>query len=231
APRSVNEAEQRHRLEIEAQRKAEEGHLHEQEKQPSEEKVKRKAEEETRKRIEEERKRAGKFFFSYARADSEFVLKLADDLRSVGTDLWLDKLDIPGGVRWDRAVEEALHASPCLLVVLSPASVASNNVMDEVSFGLESDKRIVPILFKDCTIPFRLRRVQYIDFRAGYDDGLKRLVQALKLVDQLPTSPSAVGERAMEGEKDLERLRNQMLVARTSWDLRKTKYELDAHLT
>ena len=132
----------------------------------------------------------GKFFFSYARADSEFVLKLAADLRSNGTNVWLDRLDIPGGARWDRAVEEALHASPCLLVVLSPASVASNNVMDEVSFGLENEKRIVPILFKDCPIPFRLKRLQYIDFRAGYDEGFARLVQALKPVDQLPTPPS-----------------------------------------
>jgi hypothetical protein len=102
----------------------------------------------------------------------------------------LDQLDIPLGARWDRAVEEALHASPCLLVVLSPASVASDNVMDEVSLGLETDKRIVPILFKDCDIPFRLKRFQYIDFRPGYDDGFKRLVQALNPVDQLPTPPS-----------------------------------------
>ena len=62
--------------------------------------------------------------------------------------------------------------------------------MDEVSFGLETDKRIVPILFKDCAIPFRLKRFQYIDFSVGYDDGFKRLVKALKPVDQLPTPPS-----------------------------------------
>jgi hypothetical protein len=137
----------------------------------------------------------GKFFFSYGRADAEFVLKLAEDLRSIGTNLWLDQLDIPGGARWDRAVEEALHASPCLLVVLSPASVASNNVMDEVSFGLENEKRIVPILFKDCAIPFRLGRFQYIDFRVGYDDGFKRLVQALKPVNQLSTGQREKSDR------------------------------------
>ena len=132
----------------------------------------------------------GKIFFSYARADSEFVLKLAEELRSIGTNLWLDQLDIPGGTRWDDAVEEALHASPCLLVVLSPASVTSDNVKDETSFGLENRKTIVPVLYKDCAIPFRLKRLQYIDFRVGYDDGFKRLVQALKPVDQLPRPPS-----------------------------------------
>jgi len=195
APKSVKEAEQRHRLGAEAQHKAGQGRHREKERQPSEEEVKRKAEEETRKRIEEERSRAGKFFFSYGRADAEFVLKLAADLRSNGTNVWLDQLDIPGGARWDRAVEEALHASPCLLVVLSPASVASNNVMDEVSFGLETDKRIVPILFKDCAVPFRLKRFQYIDFRAGYDEGFKRLIQTLKPVNQLSTGQREKSDR------------------------------------
>ena len=132
----------------------------------------------------------GKVFFSYARSDSEFVLKLADDLRSTGTNLWLDQLDIPGGTRWDDAVEEALHASPCLLVVLSPASVTSDNVKDEISFGLETHKTIVPILYRDCDIPFRLKRLQYIDFTVGYDSGFKRLVQTLKQGDQLPIRPS-----------------------------------------
>ena len=197
--------------------------LSEEEKQRSAGEAKRKAEEDKRKSIREESNRAGKFFFSYARADSEFVLKLAGDLRTTGTNLWLDQLDIPGGVRWDDAVQEALHACPCLLVVLSPASIASNNVMDEVSFGLETDKRIVPILFKDCAIPFRLKRLHYIDFRVGYDDGFKRLIQTLKTVNQLQTLP--------EGETDLlERLRKRMLVSSTSWELRELLYELEAYL-
>ena len=64
-------------------------------------------------------------FISYTREDSEFVLKLARDLRSEGVNIWLDQLDIPPGVRWDRAVEQALRTCDRLLVILSPASVAS----------------------------------------------------------------------------------------------------------
>jgi TIR domain len=142
----------------------------------------------------------GKIFFSYARADSEFVLKLAEDLRSNDVNLWLDQLDIPGGVPWDDAVEEALHASQCLLVILSPVSVTSNNVKDEISFGLEKRKDIVPVLYKDCTIPFRLRRLQYIDFRVDYDDGFKRLVQTLTPVDQLST-----GQRSEEKAERIDK--------------------------
>ena len=110
-------------------------------------------------------------FFSYSRADSDFVLKLAKDMRSAGANLWIDQLDIAPGDRWDRAVEQALGAAPCLAVILSPESVVSQNVMDEVSLAFDEQKKILPILFRKCNIPFRLRRLQYVDFTANYDAG------------------------------------------------------------
>ncbi|NIV92429.1 TIR domain-containing protein [candidate division KSB1 bacterium] len=33
-----------------------------------------------------------RIFISYARADSEFALKLGKDLRSAGADIWIDQL-------------------------------------------------------------------------------------------------------------------------------------------
>jgi WD40 repeat protein len=66
-----------------------------------------------------------------------------------------------------------------MLVILSPASVNSTNVMDEVSFALEEKKTVIPVLHKDCTIPFRLRRVQYVDFRQDYGRGVKELLRTL----------------------------------------------------
>lgn len=92
----------------------------------------------------------------------------------------LDQLDIPRGARWDEAVEAALKASPCLLVILSPASVNSQNVKDEVSYALDDKKRIISVLWRKCDIPLRLRRFQYIDFTADYDSGLKELRKALR---------------------------------------------------
>jgi uncharacterized protein (UPF0218 family) len=122
---------------------------------------------------------AFKYFFSYARKDSEFVLKLAQELRSAGANFWLDQLDIRGGQRWDRAVEEALEACHGMIAVLSPEAVASNNVMDEVSYALEKGKLVLPLLLRPCEIPFRLRRVQYVDFTADHEAGLAGLLKAL----------------------------------------------------
>jgi TIR domain len=95
-------------------------------------------------------------FFSYSREDSEFALRLARDLKTAGASVWLDQLDITPGQRWDRAVEDVRNCF-CKLVILSPTSVKSTNVTDEVSFALEKGKTVIPIIHRDCTIPFRLR--------------------------------------------------------------------------
>jgi hypothetical protein len=118
-------------------------------------------------------------FVSYAREDAAFALKLATDLRARGTHLWVDQLDIRAGTAWDSEVEKALRASPAMLVILSPASVASQNVMDEVAFAISEAKWIVPVLYKPCSIPLRLRRLQHIELVADYDKGLQRLIDEL----------------------------------------------------
>ena len=121
----------------------------------------------------------GRVFFSYARSDAAFVLKIASALRADGVELWVDQLDIPKGARWDESVEGALKGCSCLVVVLSPASVNSFNVLDEVYYTLGEEKRVVPILLQACEIPFRLKRIQYIDFTAGYQEGYEELLATL----------------------------------------------------
>jgi hypothetical protein len=135
-----------------------------------------------------------KYFFSYTRKDAEFVLKLAKALREVGVNLWLDQLDIVGGQRWDRAVEEALETCQGMIAVLSPQALASNNVMDEVSYALEEEKVIIPILFRSCAIPMRLRRIHYIDFTADYDTGFSQLLRALHIEQsrEMPEHPAPI---------------------------------------
>jgi TIR domain len=146
-----------------------------------------------------------KTFFSYSRDDSEFVLKLAKDLRTEGANIWLDQLDIPAGKRWDAEIEQALESAQVQLVILSPSSVGSNNVMDEVSYALEKGKHVVPILLIDCQIPFRLKRLQYINFTSSYDTGFNQLLRALNLEKiagkETDSKIFAKGEPEKSGEK------------------------------
>ena len=118
-------------------------------------------------------------FLSYSREDFAFANRLAEDLSSAGVTAWLDKRDISPGQRWDNAVESGLTDADCVLAILSPAAVNSSNVLDEISLALETNKVIVPILYRDCAIPFRLRRVQYLDFRREYASAYQELLAVL----------------------------------------------------
>jgi hypothetical protein len=118
-------------------------------------------------------------FISYSREDSEFALRMAKDLKAAGANVWLDQLDIQPGQRWARALQEAISNAPRFLVILSPASVNSTNVEDEVAFALEEHKTIIPVLYRDCKVPFQLRPFQYADFRSDYERGLQILLQTL----------------------------------------------------
>src|SRR5689334_4248397 len=103
-------------------------------------------------------------FISYSRQDKEFALEFAREMRAAGLSVWLDQLDIPTGARWDDEVESALGQCTIFLIILTPASVASENVKDEIGYAIDHGKRIMPVLLKDCAIPLRIRRFQYVDF-------------------------------------------------------------------
>jgi hypothetical protein len=123
------------------------------------------------------------YFLSYARADSPFALRLTGDLRASGVDVWLDQNDIKPSTRWDRAIEAALRDCAAVVVVLSPRSVASENVLDEVGFAIDSGKSVIPILIEPCDIPIRLSRLQRVDFTGDYRTALERCRVVLGGID------------------------------------------------
>jgi len=81
---------------------------------------------------------------------------------------------------WDEEIERALIDAPQVVLLLSPASVGSGNVSDQVSYALGRGKSVIPVIYRDCVVPFRLLRTQLIDFRADYDRGLRDLLERLR---------------------------------------------------
>jgi hypothetical protein len=122
-----------------------------------------------------------KIFFSYSRIDgSAFALRLAVDLKKKGFDVWIDQEDIRAGLDWDIEIEKALKSCDCVLFLETEKSVVSNNVLDEVYYALEQNKKVIPLIYVDSRTPFRLNRLQHIDFTKNYDTGLALLVNELE---------------------------------------------------
>ena len=124
---------------------------------------------------------SGHYFVSYSRRDQEFALRLAVDLRAAGAALWMDQDDIRPSDRWDRTVEAAVRDCIGLVLVLSPNSAVSDNVLDEVAVALDAGKPIIPVLIETCQIPLRLARVQQIDARGDYAAALAQCRAAMDL--------------------------------------------------
>ena len=122
-------------------------------------------------------------FLSYSRLDSAFALRVANNLEHNGINIWVDQSDITGGRHWDSEIQSAIDNCVCMVVVLSDNSVKSQNVLDEISYALDEGKQILPILISRCKIPYRIRRIQHIDFSKNYENGLKELLQTLKEIN------------------------------------------------
>jgi hypothetical protein len=113
-------------------------------------------------------------FVSYSRADKDIVTKLVLALKADGFPIWMDTINIPPGVPWDNEIEKALTACEFVMVIMTPASVASENVKDEIGYAFRCDKRFIPIMLEKCDIPLRLHRLQYVDFtNRSYIEGLQ----------------------------------------------------------
>ena len=131
---------------------------------------------------------ADSYFLSYSRSDQDFALRLATYVRAQGISLWVDQLDIRPSEHWDRAIERAVSKCRGIVVVLSPRSVASDNVADEISFAIDGGKSVLPVMIERCNLPLRITRMQVIDATGDHDKALEECVAELRRSKE-PGSP------------------------------------------
>lgn len=132
-------------------------------------------------------------FISYSHADSDFVDGLATQLVRHAVNVWVDRWEINVGDSLIDKVEDAIAGASALLVVLSKASVQSNWVKKEVNAGLvrELDEKqvvVLPVLVEDCQIPVFLREKFFADFRTSFDDGLRKILEAVAKITNANTA-------------------------------------------
>jgi hypothetical protein len=73
-------------------------------------------------------------FISYARKDRSRVEPLAKALEKSGWSVWWDRT-IPPGKTFDQAIEEAISAAKCVVVLWSQNSIKSDWVKEEAGIG------------------------------------------------------------------------------------------------
>jgi TolB-like protein/Tfp pilus assembly protein PilF len=84
-------------------------------------------------------------FISYSRTDSAQAEQLAELLTSAGLSCWIDRQGIDLATSWSREIVQAINECKAFVVLLSPASIVSNNVIKEISLASEKRKKILPL--------------------------------------------------------------------------------------
>jgi hypothetical protein len=135
----------------------------------------------------------GFLFISYSRKDQSFAKKLAGDLRRHGIPVWLDDLALRAGDNWPQIIAEAIDKCQAMLVIISPDSMASKWVGNELSLADKKGKSIFPLLYRQTSFPgwFELRfgNLQWADFSQGdYQANLNKLLNDMQDVIVPPTT-------------------------------------------
>jgi hypothetical protein len=134
-------------------------------------------------------------FISYRRIkpDMEFAYQLADDLRAAGHPVWIDVKGIEGGGTWNQDIQQGIDECYAYIVVVSPDSLASDWVRNEMLYALEYRRGCVyPVLFRPVDrLPVELMRIQYTDFQGDYDAALAKLLRALSPTPSPRRAPHA----------------------------------------
>jgi hypothetical protein len=85
-------------------------------------------------------------FLCYARADSELVMRLRNDLATRGINIWIDREGLePGTTDWEESLRTAIRAAQAVLLVASPNGRSSRYVRDELRLAEMYQRPLYPI--------------------------------------------------------------------------------------
>jgi len=137
---------------------------------------------------------AQSIFISYSRREVGFVDDLANHLEKEQYVVWLDYRSLVPGRPWLDQIHEGIAKSNIILLVVSRASMASDNVELEWRRVLEEKgKRIILLVFEAVDLPQELERFEWVDFRGSYKHALQELARQLHLPEQEKHSVPQMG--------------------------------------
>lgn len=124
-----------------------------------------------------------KVFLSYSREDRHVADRIARDLTDAGIEVWYDA-NLGIGDNWPEVIFQNLQSAAAVILLLSPASIASEIVKAEWEYALRHSARILPVripwtgFFAD--VPEELKNLQYLNLGENYELALAHLVAEIR---------------------------------------------------
>jgi len=150
-------------------------------------------------------------FLSYASQDKDLANKLVVDLRNAGISVWVDKNERLAGHDTVDEVYDGIRNSQFLALLLTPELIQSKWLSQELDTArveaIEKDGvTIIPLIFKNSSIPEVLKTKKYIDFKGDYESGLTQFLQ----VFTTPAFPREIAEKKLELEDILNKSKKEI---------------------
>jgi len=135
----------------------------------------------------------GHIFISYSHTDSDYAHGLADDLRNIGLDVWIDAR-IDYGSQWPLEIQKQLDSCDAFIVIMSPRSYSSEWVQSELQRAKRKLKPIFPLLLEGNEPWLSVESTQYYDVRGGkkpdarFYSAIRRVISISNTVSTYETS-------------------------------------------
>jgi len=124
-------------------------------------------------------------FISYSRREVGFVDDLSNRLEKDGYNLWLDYRSLVPGEPWEEQIYQGIQNAQVILLVISKASIASDNVEMEWRRVLEEkNKRIILVIFESVHLPKELEAYEWVDFRGSYENAIEELERQVQRAEE-----------------------------------------------
>ncbi len=126
-------------------------------------------------------------FISYSRLDESPARKLYDSLSKQGFSPWLDKVSLLPGQTWENEIKTAIQKSNFVILLLSKNSLDRQGYFHkEIRLALDALETIpsgkiflIPARLDSCDVPTFLQAIQWVDLFSDWDDGFKKIRDAL----------------------------------------------------
>jgi formylglycine-generating enzyme required for sulfatase activity len=136
-----------------------------------------------------------KVFISYQRDAEAVARELYERLKSAGFDVWQDVHNIRHTARWSVEINQALHDCERIVVLLTPKSMASDEVFNEWFFFYNQRKPIHCLMVEQVTPHYQLVPFQYLVWNSADKRDWGRLTAELQSPFEWPSV--AVRERVV----------------------------------
>lgn len=141
-------------------------------------------------------------FVRYAPEDMAQVISFLNALNAAGYRVWYDKAQ--AGSRYDDVVAAHIIRCAVFLLLLSRASVRSDDCYEQTMYARHKGRTIVPVYLDDAELPpgleMRLLSIQYM--RLSDYDGMEHFALALRNEDAF--APCEISRRRAHDERTEE---------------------------